>query len=98
MSLLLLLPGLFTAVACSSAKYLGQPVGSFQDRFHGVRGEVFAVDSRTLYVRGFAYDGQGPDAYFYAGSSGRPSGSGFQIPNEKGSNEVLKGRCEHVSR
>ena len=40
--------------------------------------------------RGFSYDGQGPDAYFYAGDSGRPSGKGFQITNEKGSKDVLR--------
>ncbi len=32
----------------------------FQNRFHGIEGDVFAVDSRTLYVRGFSYDGTGP--------------------------------------
>ena len=48
------------------------------------------MDSRTLYIRGFNYDGTGPDAYFYAGSSGTPSGRGFLIPNEKGSQDILR--------
>ena len=26
-----------------------------------------------------SYDGQGPDAYFYAGGRGRPSRNGFQV-------------------
>lgn len=47
------------------------------------------MDSRTLYIRGFSYDGQGPDAYFYAGDSDRPSSEGFLIANEKGSTEIL---------
>ena len=38
----------------------------------------------------FHYDGQGPGAYFYAGASERPSNDGYQIPNEKGSMEVLQ--------
>ena len=31
----------------------------------------------------YRYDGEGPAAYFYAGSGGRPSGNGIQIANEK---------------
>ena len=52
--------------------------------------QVYAVDSRTLFIKDFSYDGTGPDAYFYAGESGRPSGEGFLIPNERGSKEILK--------
>ena len=33
--------------------YYGTYVGDFQNRFHGVAGEVYAVDSRTLFIRGF---------------------------------------------
>jgi len=69
--------------------YYGAFIGNFVNRFHGISGEVYAVDSRTLFIKGFTYDGQGPDAYFYAGKVGRPSGSGFRIANEKGSSEKL---------
>ena len=69
--------------------YYGNYVGDFVDRFHGIKGEVYAVDSRTVFIKGFAYDGQGPDAYFYAGS-GNDYSSGFLIPNEKGSTDVLR--------
>ena len=51
-------------------------------RFHGIKGQVYAVDSRTVFIKGFEYDGQGPDAYFYAGS-GADYASGFLVPNEK---------------
>ena len=44
---------------------------------------MYAVDSRTLFIKDFAYDGQGPDAYFYAGESGEPSSKGYLIANEK---------------
>ena len=37
----------------------------------------------------FSYDGQGPDAYFYAGEHGQPSRNGFLIADEKGSTEIL---------
>ena len=36
-----------------------------------------------------SYDGAGPDAYFYAGDRGQPSGEGFIIANEKGSVGIL---------
>ena len=35
--------------------YYGTFVGEFKNRFHGVKGEVFAVDSRTLFIKGFRY-------------------------------------------
>ena len=33
--------------------YYGTYVGDFQNRFHGIAGEVYAVDSRTLFIKGF---------------------------------------------
>ena len=36
-----------------ASDYYGTYVGDFQNRFHGVAGEVYAVDSRTLFIRGF---------------------------------------------
>lgn len=110
--------------------YYGTYVGDFQNRFHGVSGEVYAVDSRTLFIKDFrwlksglseendqiqllslflpaklhlsewanilikeiffvSYDGQGPDAYFYAGERGQPSRNGYLIANEKGSTDIL---------
>ena len=44
----------------------------------------------SFFFQNFHYDGQGPGAYFYAGSSDRPSNDGYQVPNEKGSMEVLQ--------
>ena len=42
------------------------------------------------FFQNFLYDGQCPGAYFYAGSSSRPSNDGFLVPDEKGSTQVLK--------
>ncbi|XP_043207358.1 protein Skeletor, isoforms D/E-like [Amphibalanus amphitrite] len=82
------------AAACiglaSSQKYYGKELGSFKTLEHGVRGTVYAVDSRTLYIRNFNYDGQGPDAFFYVGSGNRPSNSGYKVPDENGRTEPLK--------
>ncbi|TRY81057.1 hypothetical protein TCAL_09448 [Tigriopus californicus] len=69
--------------------YYGNLIGSFTNRFHGITGDVYTVDSRTLFIKGFSYDGQGPDAYFYAGESGVPSEDGYIIANEKGTEDVL---------
>ena len=52
---------------------------------HDVSGDAYAVDESTIFIKGFNYDGQGPDAYFWAGSSSKPDISGFIIPDEKGS-------------
>ena len=33
--------------------YYGEYIGDFQNRFHGVSGEVYAVDSRTIFIKEF---------------------------------------------
>ena len=64
---------------------------------------MYAVDSRTIYIKGFrctsssgpsnpffpSYDGAGPDAYFYVGERGEPSGNGIHIADDKGTLEIL---------
>ncbi|XP_028157602.1 protein Skeletor, isoforms B/C isoform X2 [Ostrinia furnacalis] len=47
---------------------------------HGIRGQVFAVDEHTVFVKGFAYDGTGPDAYFWVGDTPQPSPEGTLVP------------------
>jgi hypothetical protein len=42
------------------AQYLGKRIGALSELQHGVKGEVFAVDSRTIHVKGFSYDGAAP--------------------------------------
>ncbi|KAH9632938.1 hypothetical protein HF086_002760 [Spodoptera exigua] len=59
--------------ACAQVRYYGKELGALSQLQHGVRGRVFAVDSRTLYVKDLHYDGEGPAAYFYVGTSGSPS-------------------------
>ena len=41
------------AAAATANDYYGTFIGEFQSRFHGVAGEVYAVDSRTLFIKGF---------------------------------------------
>merc|ERR1712147_611559 len=52
-----------------------ESLGTFRNIFHDISGEAFAVDSETILIKGFTYDGEGPDTFFLAGSSGKPSRS-----------------------
>lgn len=44
-------------------QYFGKEMGALSQLQHGVRGRVFAVDARTLYLKDFHYDGEGPGQY-----------------------------------
>jgi len=55
-------------------------VGDFQNYAHGINGEVFMKDEKTLVIKGFTYDGAGPDAFFWAGTSKAPSSVGTILP------------------
>lgn len=44
----------------AQVRYFGKEVGALSALQHGVRGVVYAVDSRTLYIHDFHYDGEGP--------------------------------------
>lgn len=50
---------LFSAVT-SAAEYYGKYLGPFKSYHHGLGGDVYAVDARTLHIRNFVYDGEGP--------------------------------------
>jgi len=48
-------------------------IGSFKNFYHNIGGDVYALDSSNILIKGFTYDGEGPDAFFLAGTSGKPS-------------------------
>ncbi|ALC47592.1 CG34355 [Drosophila busckii] len=60
--------------------YYGRFIGQFTNFAHGIKGSIYAVDESTLFVKSFAYDGTGPDAYFWVGKTPRPSPEGYIIP------------------
>lgn len=60
--------------------YYGRVIGRLTQYAHGIRGTVYAVDENTVFVRGFAYDGTGPDAYFWVGDTPQPSPEGTLVP------------------
>ncbi|XP_063541706.1 uncharacterized protein LOC134750472 isoform X4 [Cydia strobilella] len=85
--------------ALSAEGYVGKSLGALTQLEHGVRGHVYAVDARTLYIQGFYYDGEGPAAYFYVGTSGAPSATGAtRLRDERGNtNPLRKYRGEGVA-
>ena len=54
----------------------------FKTLAHGVEGEV-KVEGHTIVVENFSYDGTAPDAFFYVGTSGCPSGAGTRLGDEQ---------------
>ena len=58
----------------------GIRVGDLKNHQHGIGGTVYAFDEKTLLIKGFTYDGAGPDAFFWVGTQGSPSGIGNILP------------------
>lgn len=55
-------------------------MGNFRGHSHGVKGEVFIKNRQTLVVKNFEYDGQGPDAFFWVGTSTQVGEVGWVLP------------------
>ena len=45
-------------------------IGSFTTLYHDVSGDLFVLDSHSLIIKNFTYDGTAPDAFFMAGVTG----------------------------
>jgi len=65
-------------------------LGKLSSRMYDVQGMVYAINNTTMYLTGFYYNGEAPDAYFYAGSTEKVGENGFKIPDEKGSEDILE--------
>jgi len=78
-------------VSSAARAYYGTRIGALKQLHHGVSGYVYAVDSRTLFLRNFNYDGEGPAAYFYVGSAKKIHHNGaIRLRDERGSTGVIK--------
>merc|ERR1711936_1087832 len=42
-------------------------IGTFTNIFHDIAGTAYALNSTTILIKGFNYDGEGPDAFFLGG-------------------------------
>ena len=64
----------------------------FSTLAHGVSsGNIEILNTKTFYIPNFYYDGDGPEAYFWVGNGSQPSPNGVKVPDERGSDDVLRG-------
>merc|ERR1712158_57195 len=49
-----------------SADYNPLYIGKFEDLTHSVKGDIFVLDEKTIYIQDFSHDGQAPDVFFWA--------------------------------
>ena len=62
-----------------------QTLTELSRRAHKVSsGPVEVLDSKTIKINQFNYDGLGTDAYFWIGVGPQPSVKGFKVPDERG--------------
>ncbi|XP_046993641.1 protein Skeletor, isoforms B/C [Schistocerca americana] len=78
--LALTLPYGVPAASRGSSNYYGKLIGPLTEYAHGIRGTAYAVDESTIFIKGFSYDGTGPDAFFWVGNTSRPSPDGYIVP------------------
>ncbi|XP_039308067.1 protein Skeletor, isoforms B/C isoform X2 [Solenopsis invicta] len=78
--LLFALATLHLGYARNGPNYYGKLIGSLQEYAHGIKGKVYAVDDATIFIKGFCYDGTGPDAYFWVGNTSQPNPDGYIVP------------------
>ncbi|XP_033099248.1 protein Skeletor, isoforms B/C-like [Anneissia japonica] len=84
-----------TATPASAEVYYGKLIGTMVPKgsrraSHRTEGVVYAIDQSTIRIMNFSYDGNAPDAFFYAGSTGEPDDTGDVIPDENGRKRKLK--------
>lgn len=81
------------SLTSASFPYFGTKIGSLKRLHHAVSGDVYAVDSRTIFVKKFNYDGEAPAAYFYVGNTPKPSNEGaYRLRDERGGTASLTKR------
>ncbi|XP_037501293.1 LOW QUALITY PROTEIN: protein Skeletor, isoforms B/C-like [Rhipicephalus sanguineus] len=80
---------LLRSVTCEDP-HEGLYIGKINTYAHQVSGHVYAIDEYTILIKNFFYDGLGQDAFFWAGSSVRPSNVGFIVPDEEGKTNKLQ--------
>lgn len=67
-------------LALASAQDDGVLIGELKTKQHGVKGQLYAIDEKTLLIKKFEYDGAGPDAFFWVGTNSAPGDEGIILP------------------
>ncbi|XP_026827952.1 uncharacterized protein LOC105278994 isoform X2 [Ooceraea biroi] len=68
-----------------------QKISELSRRSHNVSSEpIIILDSKTISIPQFTYDGQGVDAYFWVGLGPQPSSKGQKVPDEYGYVDSLR--------
>ncbi|XP_017023324.1 protein Skeletor, isoforms B/C [Drosophila kikkawai] len=59
--------------------------GTFSKRSHNVSSSSIQIlDSKTIRIKDFTYDGQGKRTFFWTGVGAQPSSRGSKLPDERG--------------
>ncbi|XP_076244661.1 protein Skeletor, isoforms B/C [Calliopsis andreniformis] len=66
--------------AKNKPNYYGKSLGKLTEYAHGIKGDVYAVDDSTIFIKGFCYDGTAPAACFWVGNTPRPNPQGIIVP------------------
>lgn len=62
-----------------------QKISQLTKRSHGVSsGSIVILDSKTIKIPEFTYDGLGTDTYFWVGLGPQPNSKGTKVPDEYG--------------
>ncbi|XP_029163998.1 uncharacterized protein LOC114935347 isoform X2 [Nylanderia fulva] len=68
-----------------------QKISQLSRRSHNVSsGPIVILDSKTISIPQFVYDGQGADTYFWVGLGPQPSSKGQKVPDEYGYMDSLR--------
>lgn len=64
---------------------VAQKAGALSKKSHGVSSESIEIlDSKTIRIPEFSYDGTGLKAFFWVGVGPQPTNKGFKIPDDLG--------------
>jgi len=64
---------------------MSQLGGTFSKRSHNVSSSsVEILDSKTIRIKDFTYDGRGKRTFFWTGVGPQPSSRGSKLPDERG--------------
>lgn len=62
-----------------------QTGGTFSKRSHNVSSSSIEIlDSKTIRIKDFTYDGRGKRTFFWTGVGAQPSRRGSKMPDERG--------------